>query len=265
MYETNYIRAKNLADATKHLSSASEGKILAGGMTLLPVMKQRLALSDCLVDLSDCGLSGIEDLGDSLSIGAMTCHADVATSAVVRKEIPVLSALAGGIGDRQVRHCGTLGGSLANNDPAACYPAAVLALGGSIHTTERTIPADEYFTGLFETALEEHEIITSVTLPKPKAASYMKHANPASRYAVVGVFVAQLADSSIRVSVTGAGDEGVFRHALLEDALSKGFSVASVDSIEVSSEGLLSDIHASADYRAHLLKVLAGRAVKRAV
>src|SRR6056300_833936 len=191
MYSTKYVKARDIDDAVKALKSANDGKFLAGGMTLIPTLKQRLANPDCLVDLSACGLSSIDDEGNAIQIGAMTRHVDVAESALVQKAIPALTHLAAHIGDRQVRNRGTIGGSLANNDPSACYPAAILALGGIIHTTKRDINAEEFFVDLFETALEEDEIITAVSLPKPDAAAYEKFPNPASRYAMVGVFVAK--------------------------------------------------------------------------
>ena len=260
MYATNYMKASNVTEAAKAVAGADEGKVLAGGMTLLPTLKQRLAASDCLVDLSGCGLDGISDEGSSIRIGAMTRHAEVEASAAVAKAIPALAKLAGGIGDRQVRNRGTIGGSVANNDPAACYPSAVLALGGTVHTSKRDIAAEDYFVDMFETALEEDEIIEAVSLPKPEAAAYVKFPNPASRYAMVGVFVARFADG-VRVAVTGAGQNGVFRHAGLEEALSANFSADAVDGVSVSSDELMSDIHASADYRAHLIGEMTRRAV----
>jgi len=260
MYSTHYVNAKDIVDAASQLTSAEDGKLLAGGMTLLPTLKQRLANPDRLVDLASCGLAGVEDEGGALRIGAMTRHVEVATSSTVRKAIPAVADLASHIGDRQVRNRGTIGGSVANNDPSACYPSAVLALGGTIHTQNRSIAADDFFTGLFDTALEEDEIITAVSLPKPEKAAYVKFPNPASRYAMVGVFVAKFADG-VRVAVTGAGDDGVFRAADLEAALDADFSPAAVDGVSISSDGLMSDIHASADYRAHLIGEMTRRAV----
>ncbi|NDA18174.1 MAG: xanthine dehydrogenase family protein subunit M, partial [Alphaproteobacteria bacterium] len=236
-------------DAVKALKSADDGKFLAGGMTLIPTLKQRLANPDCLVDLSACGLSSIDDEGGAIQIGAMTRHVDVAESALVQKAIPALAHLAAHIGDRQVRNRGTIGGSLANNDPAACYPAALLALGGTVHTQTRSIAAEDYFDGMFDTALEEDEIIRAVTMPKPEKAAYVKFPNPASRYAMVGVFVAKFADG-VRVAVTGAGEDGVFRAGDLEAALDANFSADAIADGMVSADGLMSDIHASADYRA---------------
>jgi carbon-monoxide dehydrogenase medium subunit len=260
MYSTHYVNAKDVGDAASQLMSADDGKLLAGGMTLLPTLKQRLANPDRLVDLANCGLAGIDDEGGALRIGAMTRHVDVAGSATVQNAIPAVAHLAGHIGDRQVRNRGTIGGSVANNDPSACYPSAVLALGGTIHTQNRSIAADDFFTGLFDTALEEDEIITAISLPKPEKAAYVKFPNPASRYAMVGVFVAKFADG-VRVAVTGAGDDGVFRAGDLEAALNADFSAAAVDGVSISTDGLMSDIHASADYRAHLIGEMTRRAV----
>ena len=260
MYATSYIKAKDVADAISHLNGADEGKLLAGGQTLIPTLKQRLAASDCLVDLADAGLSGISDEGSSIRIGAMTRHVEVETSELVRKAIPALAALAGGIGDRQVRNCGTIGGSVANNDPSACYPSAVMALGATIHTDKRDIAAGDYFTGMFETDLGEDEVITAISFPKPEAAAYVKFPNPASRYAMVGVFVAKAA-SGVAVAITGAGQDGVFRHDGLEAALNNSFSADSVDGVAVDDSSLMSDMHASADYRAHLITEMTKRAV----
>jgi carbon-monoxide dehydrogenase medium subunit len=260
MYSTVYVNAKDIGDAVSHLTSADDGKLLAGGMTLIPTLKQRLANPDKLVDLANCGLSGIEDEGESLRIGAMTRHADVAGSDIVQKAIPAVADLANHIGDRQVRNRGTIGGSVANNDPSACYPSAVLALGGTVHTQNRSIAAEDFFTGMFDTALDEDEVITAISLPKPEKAAYMKFPNPASRYAMVGVFVAKFADG-VRVAVTGAGDDGVFRATDLEAALDKEFSASAVDDVAISDDGLMSDIHASADYRAHLIAEMTRRAV----
>ena len=261
MYATRYIKPENLDAAISALQEADEGKILAGGMTLIPTLKQRLAAPDCLIDISALGLSGIRARGDRLIVGAMSCHADVEHSALVVSELPVLAGLAGGIGDRQVRNRGTIGGSLANNDPAACYPAAVLALAASIQTSIRLIEADDFFTGMFETALAEDEIITEIHFPKVAKAAYVKFGNPASRYAMVGVCVAQHGDGSVRVAITGAGQDGVFRHAGLEDALQNNLESSAVDKVDIDDSGLMSDIHASADYRAHLITEITKRAV----
>ena len=260
MYSTKIVKAESSSAAAQAIGSAGEGKILAGGMTLIPTLKQRLANPDCLVDISGCGLEGIEDQGSTLRIGAMTKHVTVAESSSVAKAIPALAALAEGIGDRQVRNRGTIGGSVANNDPAACYPSAVMALDGTVHTNKRDIAASDFFTGMFETALEDEEVIEAVSFKKPEKACYMKFPNPASRYAMVGVFVAKFSDG-VRVAVTGAGEEGVFRHSDLENALSSNFSEDAVSGVEISANGLMSDIHASADYRANLIGEMTKRAV----
>jgi len=258
MYNTTYVKAANTADAVSHM--ADGGQLLAGGMTLIPTMKQRLASPETVVDLAGCDLAGIEDAGDSIRIGAMTRHVDVAESALVQKSIPALAALAGGIGDRQVRNRGTIGGSVANNDPSACYPAAVLGLGATVYTDKRDIAADDFFTGMFETALDEGEMITAVSFPKVAKAAYLKFPNPASRYAMVGVFVAA-GDSGVRLAVTGAGSDGVFRHAGMESALDGSFSADSLDGVAVESDDMIGDIHAAPDYRAHLVREMAKRAV----
>ena len=260
MYSTKIVKAENSSAAVQAIGSSKEGKILAGGMTLIPTLKQRLANPDCLIDISSCGLEGVEDKGSSVRIGAMTKHAAVAESSSVAKAIPALADLAGGIGDRQVRNRGTLGGSVANNDPAACYPSAVMALDGTVHTNKRDISGDDFFKGMFETVLEEDEVIEAVSFKKPEKSCYMKFPNPASRYAMVGVFVAKFSEG-VRVAVTGAGEEGVFRHSDLESALSSNFSEEAISGVEVSSDGLMSDIHASADYRANLIGEMTKRAV----
>ena len=258
MYQTNYVKAASIEDAVGHMSKG--GQLLAGGMTLIPTMKQRLASPEAVVDLAGCGLAGIEDAGDAIRIGAMTRHVDVAESALVQGAIPALAALAGGIGDRQVRNRGTIGGSVANNDPSACYPAAVLGLGGTVHTNKRDIAADEFFTGMFETALDEDELITAVSFPKVAKAAYVKFPNPASRYAMVGVFVAA-GDDGVRVAVTGAGSDGVFRHDGMEAALTANFDVAALDGASVDADEMIGDIHAAPDYRAHLVVEMTRRAV----
>lgn len=277
MYATRYSKPKNIEEAVSALHAAEDGKLLAGGMTLIPTLKQRLAAPDCLIDLSTIGLSGISGAGisgagisgagisgagDGLIIGAMTTHAEVERSAHVQKQLPALSGLAGGIGDRQVRNCGTIGGSIANNDPAACYPAALLALAAQITTNKRTLAADDYFTGMFETALAEDEIITEIKFPKTHKASYAKFGNPASRYAMVGVFIAKTDAGGLRVAITGAGQDGVFRHNGLEAALAQSFDVAAIDATAIEDSELMSDIHASADYRAHLIKEMSKRALQ---
>ena len=263
MYQFEYHKASSVDDALKKLSSADDGKVLAGGMTLLPTMKQRLAAPSDLIDLAGVDdLKGIKVDGASVTIGAMTTHYDVHSSAEVQKAIPALSKLAGLIGDPMVRHRGTIGGSLANSDPSADYPAAVMALGATIKTNAREIAADDYFQGLFETALEDGELIVSVSFPIPKRAAYQKFPQPASRYAMVGVMVAETADG-IRVGVTGAGP-CAFRVPDMEKALTAKFAPESVADIKISAEGLNEDIHASADYRAHLVTVMAKRAVAEA-
>ena len=258
MYQFNYHTPNSLADAQQLMSEAADGVYLSGGMTLIPTMKARLAAPSDVIDLSGVAeLSGISSSGGTLSIGAMTRHADVAGSDV----IPALAELAGQIGDAQVRNRGTIGGSLANSDPAADYPAAVVGLGATIHTTSRSIAGDDFFTGLFETALEEGEIITKVEFPIPAKAAYAKFPNPASRYAVAGVMVADV-DGSIRVGVTGAA-ACAFRLTAFEEALAGEFSQAAVDGLDVDDSTFNADIHASAEYRANLVKVMAQRAIAR--
>jgi len=264
MYNFTYHRASGLRQAQNLLGKLEDPKLLAGGMTLLPTMKMRLASPANLIDLDRVeGLSGIEVKGRSLVIGALARHAEVANSATVGEAIPALAELAGMIGDPAVRHRGTLGGSVANNDPNADYPAACLALAATIITTKRKIPADEFFKGLFETALEPDEIVTKVSFPIAKKAAYQKFRNPASRYALVGVFVAKR-PSEIRVAVTGAGGSGVFRVTAFEEALKKRFSPKVLEGLSVPADGMSSDIHGSAEYRAHLIGVLARRAVAAA-
>jgi aerobic carbon-monoxide dehydrogenase medium subunit len=263
MYNFDYVRPASLKEVESALKGASDPKILAGGMTLIPTLKQRLASPDKLVDLGGIGdLKGIKVTGDTVTIGAMTTHGAVAASKEVAKAIPALAVLADGIGDPQVRNRGTIGGSISNNDPAADYPAALVGLGATIETTKRKIAADDFFTGLFETALEPGEIVTSVSFPIPEKAGYSKFPNPASRYAVVGVFAAKT-KSGVRVAVTGAGP-CVFRVAEMEKALGAKFSPDAVASIKVAAKDFNSDIHASADYRAHLVTVMAKRAVAAA-
>ncbi|MEQ9520518.1 MAG: xanthine dehydrogenase family protein subunit M [Parvibaculum sp.] len=261
MYAFEYHRAKNVADASAQLADNEENKILAGGQTLIPTLKQRLAMPAALIDIGAIAeLNFIRAEGDAITIGAATRHADVAASADVRKHNPALAHLAGEIGDPAVRHRGTIGGSLANNDPAADYPAAALALDAKIKTNKRLIEADVFFKGMFETALEEDEIITEITFPHPKRAAYVKFPNPASRYAMVGVFVAE-GPAGIRVAVTGAGTDGVFRVSEMEEALKKNWNPDAVASIKVPADNILSDLHGAADYRAHLITVMAKRAI----
>ena len=260
MYAFTYHRASGLRQATNMLGKLEDAKLLAGGQTLLPTMKQRLASPANLIDLGAVeGMTEIALKGRSLEIGAMTRHADVANSPVVQQAIPALADLAGMIGDPAVRHRGTIGGSLANNDPNADYPAAALGLGATIFTNKRKIEADDYFKGLFETALEADEIITKVRFPVAKKAGYYKFRNQASRFALVGVFVAKR-PSEIRVAVTGAGASGVFRVKSFEEALKKRFSAKSLDGLTIPATGMASDIHGSAEYRAHLVAVCARRA-----
>lgn len=263
MYEFAYHKPKTLADAVAALKKSPEAKVMAGGMTLIPTLKQRLARPSDVVDLGGVGdLAGIKVAGGTVTIGAMTKHAAVAASAEVRKAIPALASLAGHIGDPQVRNRGTIGGSVANNDPAADYPGALLALGATVHTTERKIAADAFFTGMFETALKDGELIVAVEFPVPEKAAYVKFPNPASRYAMVGAFVAKTA-AGVRVAITGAGPTA-FRVKAMEEALSKSFSADAIKGISVPASGLNSDIHASAEYRAHLVGVMARRAVAAA-
>ncbi len=263
MYAFNTHKPSTVAEAVAALSGADDAQFLAGGQTYIPTLKQRLAMPSDLVDLSGISeLAGINSEGDTIVVGAMTRHAEVAGSDVVKGTIPALASLANGIGDPQVRNLGTIGGSIANNDPAADYPGAVVGLGATVHTSSRTIAGDDFFTGLFETALNEGELITAVSFPKPQKAAYAKFPNPASRYALVGVFVAQTA-SGVRVAVTGAGPT-VFRVPEMESALASNFSAGALDGISVSAGDLNADIHASADYRAHLVTVMAKRAVAAA-
>jgi aerobic carbon-monoxide dehydrogenase medium subunit len=264
MYNFEYQRPQSVADASKAIAGKDEAKLLAGGMTLIPTLKQRLAKPSDLVDLGRIAeLKGIKRDGNAVVIGAMTRHADVASSDAVKSAIPALAALAGGIGDPQVRNRGTIGGSLANNDPAADYPAAVLALGATVVTDKREIAADHFFRGLFETALEPGELITSVKFPVPLAAGYAKAPNPASRFALVGVLVAKFA-SGARVAVTGAGPV-VFRVPAFEIALSRRFEPDAVNGHGIDPAGLNSDIHAEAAFRAHLITVMGKRAVAAAL
>src|ERR1700730_17056826 len=257
MYEFEYQKPASLDDVTRLLGD-EEAKLVAGGMTLIPTLKMRLAKPSQLVDLGAIpALKGISEDGGAIVIGAMTRHAEVNRSAVVKRAIPALAAMAGMIGDPAVRNRGTIGGSIANNDPAADYPAAVVALNAVVRTNKREIAADNFFTGLFETALAPDEILTAVRFPKVDAANYQKFRNPASRYAIVGVFVAKT-PAGVRLAVTGAG-ACVFRVAAMEAALAANFSPDAIKDIQVPQDGLNSDIHASAEYRAHLVTVMARR------
>ena len=263
MYSVNYHRASSVAEAAKLLKNG-DAKALSGGMTLIPAMKVRLAAPSDVVDIARIKeLKGIKVSGKKVTIGAATTHAEVAADEKLGKAAPAVAALASMIGDPHVRHKGTIGGSVANNDPAADYPAALLALGATIVTNKREISADKFFTGLFETALKDGEIITAVSFTLPEKSAYEKFRNPASLYAIAGVFVAKGKDG-VRVAVTGAGDDGVFRARDMEAALAKKFDASAIEGIKVSAKNLMSDIHASAEYRANLVKVMAKRAVAKA-
>jgi carbon-monoxide dehydrogenase medium subunit len=264
MYNVTYHRASSVADAAAKAGSGGDAKYLSGGMTLIPTMKQRLAAPSDLVDLSRIDeMKGISVSGRTVTIGAGTTHADVATSGDLRSVCPALADLASHIGDPHVRNRGTIGGSIANNDPAADYPSAMLALHATIRTNAREISADDFFTGLFETALNDGEIVTAISFTAPDHAAYSKFPNPASRYAMTGVFVAK-GGSGVRVAVTGAGADGVFRASDMEQALAGNFDAAALDGIAVDSSNLMGDLHASPEYRANLIKVMAKRAVQKA-
>lgn len=264
MYPFEFHRPATLKDAAALLRKTEDARLLAGGQSLLPAMRMRLARCGALVDLSNLPeLRGITVSGTNVAIGAMTRHAEVAASKDVMMAIPALARLAAGIGDRQIRNQGTLGGSLANNDPAADYPAAVLGLGAVVETNKRSIPGDKFFTGMLETALKPGEIITQVSFPMVKRAAYVKFANPASRYALVGVFVSEIA-GSVRVAVTGAAP-CAFRVKSMEKALAAGFAPGAIAKIKVPADGLNADLHASAEYRSHLITVIAQRAVEAAL
>ncbi|MCI5078086.1 xanthine dehydrogenase family protein subunit M [Oricola sp.] len=264
MYETTYHRAGSVEEAVKLMGEADGGKFVAGGQTLIPTMKQRLAAPDSLIDLRHIAdLKGISVDGANVRIGAGTTHYDVANSADLKAVCPGLCSLASHIGDPQVRHMGTIGGSISNNDPAADYPSAMLALGATIHTSKRDIAADDFFTGMFETALDEDEIVTAVSFTAPDACAYSKFPNPASRYAMAGVFVAK-GGNGVRVGVTGAGNDGVYRWSDAEAALSSDFSAGALDGLSVDAGDMMEDLHGTADYRANLVKVMAKRAVASA-
>jgi carbon-monoxide dehydrogenase medium subunit len=261
MYQTNYHRASSIDEAAKMISGTSEGKYVSGGMTLIATMKQRLAAPSDLVDLRHVpAMKGIKVDGRKVTIGAATTHADVASSAALRALCPAICNLAGKIGDPHVRHMGTIGGSVANNDPAADYPSAMLALDARIITNKREIAAGDFFTGLFETALQDGELITAIGFEAPEKAGYAKFPNPASRYAMTGVFVAKTG-SGVRMAVTGAGSSGVFRQSDMEAALGSNWSPSAIAAVNVDPSRLMSDLHASAEYRANLVKVMAKRAV----
>jgi carbon-monoxide dehydrogenase medium subunit len=262
MFEFNYLKAKSLSEAAAFIAANPEAKLLAGGMTLIPTLKQRLARPSHLVDIAGLPeLHGVEVKDGKLSLGAATMHHEIAVSAAVRQAIPALAYLANQIGDPQVRNRGTLGGSVANNDPAADYPAAVLALSATIVTTRREIGAEEFFQGMFATALEEGEIVVRLLFPVPQRAAYAKFPHPASGYAMAGVFIAE-AKAGIRVAVTGAGP-GVFRWREAESALTTNMSVAALDKLTLGPADMNEDIHATREYRANLVKVMAKRAVQK--
>jgi carbon-monoxide dehydrogenase medium subunit len=265
MYETTYHRPSSIDEAAALFAKGSESKYLAGGHTLIPVMKQRLASPSDVIDLGRIkDLIGVEVSADTLTIKAATTHYDVAGSAAVQKAIPALGHLASLIGDPAVRYRGTIGGSIANNDPAADYPAAVLALGATIKTNKRSIAADDFFQGLFSTALVDGEIITQVSFPIPAKAGYSKMPHPASRFALTGVFVVKTKSGDVRVASTGASSSGVTRVPDIEAALKANWSPGALGSVRISADGLMSDIHGSSDYRANLIKVMAQRAVTAA-
>lgn len=263
MYAFDFKQPKSLDEATS--LAVGDAKLLAGGQTLIPTLKQRLASPSALVDLSGiASLRGITIDGETVTIGAMTRHAEVAFSAEVKAAIPALADLAGNIGDRMVRNMGTIGGSIANNDPAADYPGSVLGLRATVHTAKRAIAGDEFFTGMFSTALEEGEIITRVSFPIPARAAYVKFPNPASRYSMVGAFVAKTKAGAVRVAITGAGP-CAFRVPEMEEKLARDFSPKAIAEVRIAADGLNNDIHASAAYRAHLITVMAMRAVEKAL
>ncbi|WP_426422125.1 FAD binding domain-containing protein [Bradyrhizobium genosp. A] len=265
MYQTTYHRASSVDEAVSLFAKGSEAKFLAGGQTLLPVMKQRLASPSDVIDLAKIKeLIGIEAAGDTLTIKAATPHYDVATSDATKKAIPALAYLASLIGDPAVRYRGTIGGSIANNDPAADYPAALLALGATVKTNKRSISAEDFFKGLFTTALEDGEIITAVSFAVPAKAGYAKMPHPASRFALTAVFVAQTKSGEIRVAATGASQSGVMRVPAIEAALKANWSPTALDNVSIPASGLLADIHGTAEYRANLVKVMAQRAVAAA-
>ena len=261
MYNFSFEKVKSVEEAVTAIQKAEDGKFVAGGQTMLPTMKHRLACPSNIIDLSGVeSLTEIKAHNECVTIGAMVTHRSVASSPEVLRDIPALAKLAGNIGDPAVRNRGTIGGSIANNDPAADYPAAIIGLGATVNTNKREISGDDFFTGMFETALEEDELITSISFPVANVAAYMKFENPASRYAIVGVFLVKLSDN-VRVGVTGA-TACAHRGRRLEDALNKNFSPAAIDPVELSVEEMNSDIHASAEYRAHLVKVMTKRAVE---
>jgi aerobic carbon-monoxide dehydrogenase medium subunit len=262
MYETTYHRPSSIEEAAALFAKGSEAKYLAGGHTLLPVMKQRLASPSDVIDLGRIKeLVGVELSADALTIKAATTYFDIMQSADARKAIPAIVHLTSMLGDPQVRYRGTIGGSIANNDPAADFPAAVLALGATVKTNKRSIAADDFFKGLFSTALEDGEIITAVSFPIPAKAAYSKMRHPASRFALTGVFVVKTKAGDVRVAATGASQNGVMRVPAIEAALKANWSPGALDSVKISADGMLADIHGSSTYRANLIKVMAQRAV----
>lgn len=265
MYSTTYHRPSSVDEAAALFAKGSDAKYLAGGHTLIPVMKQRLASPSDVIDLAKIPtLVGIEVAGDTVTVKAATTYYDITSNAQVRKALPSLSDLTAMIGDPAVRYRGTIGGSIANNDPAADLPAAVLGLGASVKTNKRTIAGDDFFKGLFSTALEDGEIITAISFPVPDKAAYAKFRHPASRFALTGVFVARTKSGEVRVAATGASQNGVFRVAPIEQALKANWSASAVDGVTVPANGLMDDIHGNAAYRANLIKVMAQRAVTAA-
>ena len=260
MYDFQYSKPGTVADAVRALGADADAKPLAGGQTYIPVLKQRLAKPTQIIDLASLDLAGITMDGDKIRIGAMTTHHQIATDPNVQKSLPGLAKMASWIGDTQVRHRGTMGGSLANNDPAACYPAAALACDATIITDKRSIKSDDFFQGMFTTALEPGELITAIEFPICEKTNYEKFRNPASRYAMVGVFVAR-GPSGTRVAINGAGQGGVFRHKAMEEKLAQNFSADAIKDVVTPADDLNSDIHASADYRAHLIGVMARRCI----
>lgn len=265
MYSTTYHRPSSVDEAAALFAKGSDARYLAGGHTLLPVMKQRLASPSDVIDLAKIpALVGIDVAGDTVTVKAATTYYDIANNAQVQKALPALSNLTSVIGDPAVRYRGTIGGSIANNDPAADLPAAVLGLGATVQTNKRKIAGDDFFKGLFTTALEDGEIITAVSFPVPAKAAYAKFRHPASRFALTGVLVAQSKSGDVRVAATGASQNGVMRVGAIEQALKANWSAAALDSVTIASTGLIADIHGSAAYRANLIKVMAQRAVAAA-
>ena len=263
MFLLNYRRPQTIGEAASLFQEAADGSYLAGGHTLIPVLKARLAAPDKLIDLRSIPeLRGISVEADKVVIGAATTHAEVAASPELRLAIPALAGLAGTIGDRQVRHVGTIGGSVVNNDPSADYPSAVLGLGATVRTDRRAIPADEFFVGLYETACEDGEIVIAIEFPIPQAAGYAKLRNQASRYAIAGVFVSQGRSGDVRVAVTGAGADGVFRVRDMEHALARRFDVRSLKNIVLDEELMMAEPSIPTSYRAHLVGVLARVAIE---